>query len=111
MIEEHAGALGIGEIKMPRPCKRRRVRGRPNALFFKPSGKRIKELEESILNYSELEAIKLIDVREIPQIQAAERMNVSQPTFSRILANARRKISDAIVNGKAIRIENTEENE
>ncbi len=90
---------------MPRPCKRRRVRGRPNALFFKPSGMKIRELEESVLDYSELEAIKLIDVREIPQTEAAKKMEVSQPTFSRILVNARKKIADAIVNGKAIRIE------
>ncbi len=104
-VEELEEALETGENKMPRPCKRRRVRGRPNALFFKPSGKRIVELEETILDYSELEAIKLIDVKEVPQTEAAERMNVSQPTFSRILANARKKISDAIVKGKAIRIE------
>lgn len=89
---------------MPRPCKRRRVRGRPNALFFKPSGKRIMELEESVLDYAELEAIKLVDVKEIPQTEAAQKMEVSQPTFSRILTNARKKVADAIVNGKAIKI-------
>lgn len=90
---------------MPRPCKRRRVRGQPNTLFFKPSGKRIIELEESVLDYAELEAIKLVDIKEIPQTEAAQKMDISQPTFSRILTNARKKIADAIVNGKAIRIE------
>ncbi len=103
MLEEDQEVLE--EDKMPRPCKRRRVRGRPNALFFKPSGTRIIELEEIILNYSELEALKLVDVGEIPQTEAAKKMDVSQPTFSRILTNARKKIADAIVNGKAIRIE------
>lgn len=90
---------------MPRPFKRRRVRGRPNALFFKPSGKRIMELEGIVLDYSELEAVKLIDVKEVPQTEAAKKMNVSQPTFSRILINARKKISKALIEGKAIRIE------
>ncbi len=89
---------------MPRPCKRRRVRGQPNALFFKPAGERIVELEEIVLDYSELEAIKLVDVKDIPQTEAAKKMDISQPTFSRILTNARKKLADAIVNGKAIRI-------
>ncbi len=62
------------------------------------------ELEESVLDYAELEAIKLVDVKEIPQTEAAQKMEVSQPTFSRILTNARKKVADAIVNGKAIKI-------
>jgi hypothetical protein len=32
-------------------------------------------------------------------------MNISRPTFQRILASARRKIADALLNGKAITIE------
>lgn len=90
---------------MPRPCKRRRVRGRPKESFFKPAGLQLKELKEVDLDYSELEAIKMIDYREIPQEEAAKRMEVSQPTFSRILKSARKKVSEALVEGKAIKIE------
>ena len=100
--------LGIEEKtlnKMPRPCKKRRVRGRPDSSYFKPAGKRTIDLEESNLTMPEFEAIRLIDFMETSQEEAAEKMNISQPTLSRILKSARKKISDAIINGKAIKIE------
>jgi len=90
---------------MPRPFKRRRIRGNPNSSYFKPAGIRTIELEETILKLAEFEAIRLIDLNEIPQEEAAEQMQISQPTLSRILKSARKKIADAIINGKAIRIE------
>ncbi len=62
-------------------------------------------LEESVLNISEFEAIRLIDFEKIPQESAAKEMQISQPTLSRILKVGREKIADAIINGKAIRIE------
>ena len=91
---------------MPRPRKHRRVRGNPNSSYFKPAGIRITDLEESILNISEFEALRLIDFEEIPQEKAAKEMQISQPTLSRILKVGRKKIADAIINGKAIKIEN-----
>jgi predicted DNA-binding protein (UPF0251 family) len=90
---------------MPRPCKRRRVRGRPNSSYFKPAGERIVNLEETELNLAEFEALRLIDLNEIPQEEACKRMQISQPTLSRILKSARKKIADAIINGKAIKIQ------
>ena len=70
---------------MPRPCKRRRVRGRPNSSYFKPAGIKLKEIDEINLSLSEFEAIRLIDLNETPQEQAATQMQISQPTLSRIL--------------------------
>jgi len=90
--------------KMPRPCKRRRVRGKPNSSYFKPAGIRMIDLEESRLSLSEFEAIRLIDFKEIPQEEAAKQMHISQPTLSRVLKAGRRKIADSIINGKAIKI-------
>jgi predicted DNA-binding protein (UPF0251 family) len=90
---------------MPRPCRRRRVRGRPSSSYFKPAGKRITELEETQLTMPEFEAIRLIDLKEIPQENASKQMQISQPTLSRILKSARKKIADSIINGKAIKIE------
>jgi uncharacterized protein len=90
---------------MPRPCKRRRVRGRPNSSYFKPAGIRMIELEESVLTMSEFEAIRLVDLNEVPQEEAGKEMQISQSTLSRILKTGRKKIADAIVNGKAIKIE------
>ncbi len=87
------------DLEMPRPCKRRRIRGNPNSNYFKPAGIRKIDLDESVLNLDEFEAIRLVDVEEIDQIKAADKMHVSQPTFSRILSSGRKKIADAIVNG------------
>ena len=63
-------------------------------------------LEESMLSISEFEALRLIDFKEISQEKAAKEMQISQPTLSRILKVGRKKIADAIINGKAIKIEN-----
>ncbi len=89
---------------MPRPCIRRRIFGRPNSLYFKPAGIRLTELEEINLEMPEFEAIRLIDLEETPQEKASEQMQISQPTLSRILKSARKKISQAIIHGKAIKI-------
>ncbi len=90
---------------MPRPCKRRRVRGRPNSSYFKPAGIRLTELAEIVLTMSEFEAVRLIDYNEISQEEAGKQMQISQSTLSRILKLAHKKISDALINGKAIKIE------
>ena len=63
------------------------------------------ELQEIVLTLPEFEAIRLIDLNGIPQEEAGNKMQISQPTLSRILKSARNKIADAIINGKAIRIE------
>jgi len=63
------------------------------------------ELEEVVLTVDEFEAIRLKDVDGLEQEQSAQRMNISQPTFHRLYLEARRKIADVIVNGKALKIE------
>jgi len=63
------------------------------------------ELQEIVLTLPEFEAIRLLDLKQIPQAEAGNQMKISQPTLSRILKSARQKIADAIVNGKAIKIE------
>ena len=89
---------------MPRPRLKRRIGGRPNSSYFKPAGIRMIDLAESELSLEEFEAIRLIDYEETPQEEAAKKMQISQPTLSRILKSARKKLSDAIINGKAIKI-------
>lgn len=90
---------------MARPQKCRRVQFLPNATFFKPAGIPLRELEEIGISVEETEAIRLKDLEGLEQEQGAEKMNISRPTFQRILASARRKLADALLNGKAIRIE------
>ena len=90
---------------MPRPRVCRRVRLEPNVTYFKPAGIPIRSLEEVILRVDEFEAIRLKDMEGLEQEKAAKKMGISQPTFFRLLDSARKKIADAIVNGKAIKIE------
>ena len=79
--------------------------GKPHSDYFKPAGIRKKELEEIILAADEFEAVRLKDLLQLDQKIAAEKMEISQPTFHRLVLRARKKISDAVVNGKAIKIE------
>ena len=90
---------------MPRPRRFRRVGFRPDITFFKPAGVRLRDLQESTVFVDELEAVRLKDLEQIGQEEAAAKMSISQPTFHRLLLSARKKIADAIVKGKAIRIE------
>jgi len=62
-------------------------------------------LEDTILTVDEFESIRLRDYEGLDQTEAAKKMGISQPTFQRLYESARKKISDALVNGKAMRIE------
>ena len=90
---------------MPRPRKPRRLQFQPNVYYYKPVGVPMRELEEVSLFSDELEALKLHDVDGLSHIVSAQRMGVSQPTFGRILDSAYKKIANAIINGKAIKVE------
>ncbi|MFH0773780.1 MAG: DUF134 domain-containing protein [bacterium] len=88
-----------------RPKLCRRLRFQPDVLYFKPQGIPMHQLEEIILLPDELEALKLYEVDCLDQTKSAKKMNISQPTFARILDSAQKKVAGAIVQGKAIRIE------
>ena len=90
---------------MPRPPKWRRVGALPPVTHFKPVGIPLHMLDAVQLSVEEAEAIRLRDLEGLEQEACAERMRVSRPTFHRVLASARSKLADALVNGKAIRIE------
>ncbi|UNC93281.1 DUF134 domain-containing protein [Candidatus Contubernalis alkaliaceticus] len=90
---------------MPRPTKWRHVQFMPKYGYFKPAGVPLKDLEEVILHVEELEAIRLKDKEGLEQEACAEKMNVSRPTFQRILSSARGKLAEALTQGKAIKIE------
>jgi uncharacterized protein len=89
---------------MSRPKKTRCIGCSPNASYFKPKGIPIFQLEEVLLSLDELEAIRLADYEGLYHEKAAEQLNISRPTFGRILDSARRKVADAIINGKALQI-------
>lgn len=83
----------------------RHIGEEPNTVYYKPAGIRLMELEEVVLELDEYEAIKLADLEELYQEDAAGQMKISRQTFGRIICSAHKKIADALVNGKAIKIE------
>jgi predicted DNA-binding protein (UPF0251 family) len=98
--------MGGGRMSRPRIC--RRVGWEPEAAYFKPRGIPVSRLEEEVLGIDELESLRLADLLGLYQEDAASRMNVSRQTFGRIVDSARRKVADALVNGKALKIEGGE---
>jgi predicted DNA-binding protein (UPF0251 family) len=89
---------------MPRPCKCRRVCCNPQANYFKPRGIPVSQLGEIVLAIDEFEAVRLADLEGLYQEDAAKKMNVSRQTFGNIIESAHKKIADAIINARALRI-------
>jgi uncharacterized protein len=90
---------------MARPKQCRRVGVVPESNYYKPRGIPLSMLEEVVLSIDEFEAIRLADLGGLYQEQAAAKMNVSRPTFGRIIAAAHRKVAEALIMGKALKIE------
>ncbi len=88
-----------------RPKKTRWVKCEPGERCFKPRCKPLNKLQGVRLSLDEFEAIRLADLEKLKQVDAAQLMHVSRPTFSRIVASARKKVADGLVNIKVIRIE------
>jgi len=90
---------------MVRPTKPRKIIFDPNVTYFKPRAVPLSELEEESLEVDELEALRLCDFENLSQMKAAKKMGVSQSTLQRILTSARKKVAEALIKGKAIRIQ------
>ena len=91
-------------VRLGRPSSRRFVRYQPKVQYFKPQGVPMRGLDIIELSREEVEALRLKNINNLDQTEAAERMKTSQSTFQRILISAYRKISQAIVEGRAIKI-------
>ena len=89
---------------MPRPRSCRRVQYDPKITYFKPQGVPMRILDEVELTAEEVETLRLKNVENLDQTECAKKMNTSQSTFQRILSSAYKKISIAIIEGKAIKI-------
>ena len=75
-----------------------------SSVCFKPCGIRKIEIEEIILLDDEMEAIRLADYQSLYQQECADKMGISRTTFSRLIESARKKVSDALLNKKALKI-------
>ncbi|MGE0088121.1 MAG: DUF134 domain-containing protein [Bacteroidales bacterium] len=90
---------------MPRNKCLRFIDNQPGITFFKPTGIPIDKLTKVVIQLDEYEAIRLADLEGFYQEEAAKRMNISRQTFGRIIESAHRKIADALINGKAVKID------
>lgn len=91
-------------VKNVRARKRRRIGQLPKLDYFTPLGN--KETDEVIiLTLDELESLRLADMQGMYHEDAAKLMGISRATFGRILEDARKKVSEAIIQGKALRVE------
>ena len=90
---------------MARPFKPRCVDFDQSVTYFKPRAMPLSKLKEIVLHTDELEALRLCDLKNLDQIDAAKKLKVSRSTLQRILSSARRKVSEALIKGKAIKIE------
>jgi predicted DNA-binding protein (UPF0251 family) len=89
---------------MGRPVKWRRIDQMPSVLQFLPAQQKGASAGENILLIEEYEAIRLKDLEGLEQEACADQMQVSRPTFQRILISARQKVADSLIHGKGIRI-------
>jgi uncharacterized protein len=92
-------------FSVARPKNCRRINFIPGSNYFKPRGIPLSMLEEIVLSVDEFEAIRLADLGDLYQEQAAEKMKVSRQTFGRIIESAHKKVAEVLVTGKALRIE------
>ncbi len=90
---------------MPRPKSIRKICFSPNVFYYKPQGIPLRNLQEVCITREELEVLRLKNVEGMNQRECAEAMQTSQSTVQRILQSACKKMSQGIIEGKAIRIE------
>lgn len=89
---------------MPRPQCCRRITQNPPCTLFKPAGIPAWDLEEVTMTLDELEAIRLVDYEGFYQEHAAEQMHISRQTLGRIIEAGRKKVAEALLKGKGLRI-------
>lgn len=95
---------------MSRPIKCRNVACSVPVRYFKPQGVPLRLLDEVELTLDEVEAMRLTDIEDLYQADAAERMGVSRQTLGNIVARAHKKVATALLEGKALRISSADDN-
>ncbi|MCL6591775.1 MAG: DUF134 domain-containing protein [Firmicutes bacterium] len=95
---------------MPRCKKQRCCRMFGGEIIYKPIDIPCTDLQETVIDLDEFEAMRLCDLEELDQTAAGERMGVSRGTIQRLLTSGRKKLIEALMNSRAIRIQNSSEN-
>lgn len=87
---------------MARPKSHYHVGCCPDYSSYKPEGCACSEVVE--ITMAEIESLRLKNLRDLDQTEAARHMGISQSTFQRILSSAHKKVSRAILEGAELRI-------
>lgn len=88
----------------PKRCLCPEIKFEPNIVYFKPQGVPMRNLKVIELSLEEIESFRLRHVDDLEQQASAEQMQISQSTYQRLLYSAYKKIAEALINGKAIKI-------
>ncbi|MCF7834911.1 DUF134 domain-containing protein [Candidatus Gracilibacteria bacterium] len=99
------GGFGCGNGRGRRK-KQRCIDFQSEIEIFKPVGVPLSKLNQVVLEKDELETLRLKNIEGMDIVQGAEKMVISKSTFARVYNSAVNKITDALINGKVIRIEN-----
>ena len=94
-----------GEGMSARPVIKKIIDALPLYVLYKPMGVPMENLEIENLTLEEIEALKLKDVHDLDQMDAAKKMGISRSTFQRLLNSARKKLIGSILEGEAIKFE------
>ncbi len=89
---------------MSRPPRCRRITAAPKSRGFRPHGPALSSRGKIALGLDEVEALRLADLEGLHHEEAAARMRISRPTFSRIVEAARKKVAEALVRGRPLRM-------
>jgi len=90
---------------MTRPKNNRIVHEPPLFSVFKPVGIRGMSSDQISMSLDEFEALRLADHLGLSHAEASDEMEISRPTFSRLIEQARKKIADFLIQGKLLVIE------
>ena len=89
---------------MPRPKKNRHIAFHPGVTYFKPQGIPMHQLEEIDISLDELESLRLKYKEGKNNAEGAKEMKISAATYQRLIVSALQKITEALVEGKSIKL-------
>jgi predicted DNA-binding protein (UPF0251 family) len=99
-----AAKINSADLIMPRPKRHRRLQGPPMGYGFRPLRKNLDENQQVQLLFEEYESLRLADYQNLSQEEASREMGVSRPTFTRIYDVARKKMVQALVENKVLKV-------
>lgn len=96
---------GDNEYIMARPRKGRKVCCLPENKHFGPLDAKININQFVVMAVDEYEVIRLIDLEGLTQEECANQMHIARTTVQRTYSDARKKVAESLVCGKALKIE------